>query len=564
MMIPSLFVNPAITIAHHSFSLGLFSIFLVFALDALKRKKDTLAQALGGMGIASIAPLASLAIVYAAADKLMFMSAILYIIGFSIGVVGGIWFLRNLLVKFETAMSTRWTKRNSMERNKKTDVRDIAKSLPEPGLAFVPTKHFDIDKGVFIGRDSTGGDIFLPYSDFAIQHTLLTGRTRAGKGVAAQTIIPQLVERGEFVVILDPKIDSFMPYIFSQECKRMGKPYRFLDLRQSAPAQINIFKNCDEETLENMFIGGFSISEKGSDSDFYKLADRKAARQAAKYLANSDKTCSDAIEEFGKFWADEAAAFESYMREMSELESVNCRGADDIEKLARSGGVLYVVGDMINPRILRMQKMILLRLLFLAKQTFEDETRPTICVFADEFKTHISRPFMISLGASAGWRLHTILAFQSLQDLADCPADLDKDAVRGSVMENCAVQISYAVKDPDTAEWLARSTGTIQVDDEARQVTKNLALAEHMADERTIRQSERYFIDENMFQNLPKGIAVLAMPGHLARFAQTSMIPLEFKDREAIKPVEGVSGRPQALVATETEMPSEVDDFSEF
>jgi len=42
-------------------------------------------------------------------------------------------------------------------------------------------------------------------------------------------------------------------------------------------------------------------------------------------------------------------------------------------------------------------------------------------VFADEFKCHISRPFMLSLGASLGWRLKTILAFQSLQDLADCP-----------------------------------------------------------------------------------------------------------------------------------------------
>lgn len=56
---------------------------------------------------------------------------------------------------------------------------------------------------------------------------------------------------------------------------------------------------------------------------------------------------------------------------------------------------------------------------------------------------------MVSLGAAAGWGLHCILAFQSLQDLADMPADLGKDAVRGSVMENCAIQLSESPPDPE-------------------------------------------------------------------------------------------------------------------
>lgn len=563
MVIPNLFAPPALAMIKHSFALGLFSVFLVAALDASKRKKDTLAQVLAGLGMTCALPLVSLIVIYAAAERLMLLSAALYFLGLAIGTVGGFVGLRQFAPRFES-MAAKLTKKTGMERSKKTDVREIGASLPKPGAAFLPTDNFDQAKGIFVGKGINGEAIYLPYSDFAIQHTLLTGRTRAGKGVAAQTIIPQLMERGEFCVVLDPKVDSFMPYIFKQEAERLGKPYTFIDLRQSAPAQINIFKNCNEETIENMLIGAFSLSEKGTDADFYKLGDRKAARQAAKFLANSDKTSADALAEYGKFWAEEAGAFNSYMQEMAELESVNCREANDLESMTMAGGMLYVVGDMINPRIIRMQKMILLRLLFLAKGTFEDEARPTICVFADEFKAHISRPFMVSLGASAGWRLHTILAFQSLQDLADCPADLDKDAVRGSVMENCAVQISYAVKDPDTAEWLARSTGTIQVDDESRKVTKNLALAESLDDERTIRQAERYFIDENMFQNLPKGIAVLSLPGTLSRFAQTSMIPLKKKDKSAITPVEGISGLAKETLDELAEMPAQSDDYSEF
>lgn len=114
--------------------------------------------------------------------------------------------------------------------------------------------------------------------------------------------------------------------------------------------------------------------------------------------------------------------------------------------------------------------------------------------------------------------LCAILAFQPLQDLADCPADLDAESVKGSVMENCAVQISYAIKDPVTAEWLSKSTGTVLVDDESRKIEKNIALSETFENERSVRMAERYYIDTNMFMNLPKSCGVLSIPGNLARF----------------------------------------------
>ncbi|MCX8018844.1 MAG: hypothetical protein N2690_13265, partial [Rhodocyclaceae bacterium] len=52
--------------------------------------------------------------------------------------------------------------------------------------------------------------------------------------------------------------------------------------------------------------------------------------------------------------------------------------------------------------------------------------------------------------------------------------------------------------------------------------------------ERTIRQQERFFIDENMFLMLPKGCAVLTVPGELARFVFTSPVPLQ-KDAAALR-----------------------------
>jgi hypothetical protein len=443
-----------------------------------------------------------------------------------------------------------------LERNRKTDVRDIGQFLPSEIRGFDPGNFTKPDRGMFVGLDESRRPVYLPYETWQISHTLLTGRTRSGKGVAAQILLSQAIQRGELVVVLDPKVDNWMPHVFAREAEASGVPYHYLDLRQSAHPQINPFLGCDAETIENMLIGGFSLTEKGEAADFYRLADRKAARQCAHWLAaHPDATARDAVLALGNDWAEVAPAFHSYLLEMAELPSVN-RHSDgvDIASLEKTGGLLYVVGDMINPRIIRMQRMILLRLLFLAKSRSDLEATPrTITVLADEFKVHISRPFMAALGASAGWGLHCILAFQSLQDLADCPADLDKDAVRGSVMENCAIQLSYAIKDPDTAEWLAASTGTVLVDDESRRVTRNIALSETVDPGRTLRQAERYLIDTNMFMNLPKGCGVLSMPGQLAQFCFTSPMGVERMSSAvcpSIPPAESQSEKPSSLASS--------------
>jgi hypothetical protein len=58
-------------------------------------------------------------------------------------------------------------------------------------------------------------------------------------------------------------------------------------------------------------------------------------------------------------------------------------------------------------------------------------------------------------------------------------------------------------------------------------VERNVALAETVLPERTIRQSERYLIDENMFLMMPKACAVLRVPRELARFVFTAPVAVE-------------------------------------
>lgn len=452
-----------------------------------------------------------------------------------LGCVAGIVWLRSGVQILDT-MFEMFSVKTGLERDKKTDIRHIAKVLPPAIKPFDPARYFKPSKGVFIGLDRRRKPIYCDAQMFDESHLLLCGRTRSNKGVAAQIVGAQSIRRKELFVVLDPKFDAWMPHVFAAEARAAGQPYVFLDLRQSAPSQINPFDAADTEEVENLLLAAFSLAERGDAADFYRVGDRRAALECARLvtemrirLRRTPTAAEIMATEVAGGWREGAANFWGYMMEMAELPSVNARNGLSLDAMLASGGCLYILGDMQNSRVVRMQRLFLLRLMQLAKKriAYAGEPARVIRVFADEFTVHISRPFLVSLAASAGWRMCVILAFQTLGDLADCPADLTAEAVKAKVWENCALKLLYAVRDSDTAEWLARSTGIIQVDDEMRRVDRNLALSESLATERSLRQSETYLIDVNMLLGLPKGCGVLFGASVLPEFCYTSPMPAE-------------------------------------
>lgn len=83
------------------------------------------------------------------------------------------------------------------------------------------------------------------------------------------------------------------------------------------------------------------------------------------------------------------------------------------------------------------------------------------------------------------------------------------EAVVGAIVENAKFKLVYRVMDPDTADWVARMSGTILVDDEVRKAKTDAVLTESIDSERTIRQAERFFIDSNMILNLPDFVSFI-------------------------------------------------------
>lgn len=437
----------------------------------------------------------------------------------------------------------RVTRRSDMERNRKTDVREIGKHLPDPAKAFDPAKYLDAKKGVFLGLDEKGKPQYIAQDLWRRSHVQLIGTSGAGKGVAAAVLLAQALRDGEAVVVIDPKDDEWAPHVLRAEAERLGVPFRLVDLRDDAP-QLDLFDGATADQLEELLVAGFSLAEKGEAADFYRIADRQAARLAGCLLDDlgAGVTPQTLAEHPDIRKAKQnAAGFVGKLDELARVRSLNAPFARHLSDTVRDGGCLYIIGSMRNERIKSAQRMALVRLLQLVETRDRINSKPRpVCVFLDELKYHLSRPALEGLGAARDKGMHLVLAHQSLADLRDCPADLDGEAVVGAVVENCAIRITYRVRDPETAEWLASMSGTILVDDEVRKVERNVALAEVMDAERTVRQAERYLIDQNMLLNLPQRVAVV-YGGPLPVFAhicpvQAAKGPLELAVAPRVEP----------------------------
>ncbi|AYH27251.1 MFS transporter [Pectobacterium parmentieri] len=401
-------------------------------------------------------------------------------------------------------------KKTSLERELRTDVRTVKSLLPET-LHYNPLDYINLNKGIFIGIDRDEKPMYLPLKDWQRQHADIIGTTGAGKGVATGILLYQSILAGEGVFIMDPKDDEWATHLYRKACEDAGKPFALIDLRKPQ-YQLNLIEDITPDELEELFVAGFSLAEKGQESDFYRIDDRKAARMAAQFVSrNTASTIRDVYNgEYVQGITEDIKAFFGKIEELALLNAINAPTGFSLQSVFDEGGCCYVIGSMRNSKIITAQRMLLVRLYQLAERRDRvKETPRPIAIFLDELKYHLSKPALEGLGAARDKGVHIIMAHQSVADLKDCPADLKGDAVVGAVVENAKFKLIYRVMDPDTAEWVARMSGTILVDDEIRKAKTDAVLTETIDGERTIRQAERFFIDSNMILNLPDFVSFI-------------------------------------------------------
>ena len=424
-----------------------------------------------------------------------------------------------------------------LERNKKTDVREIHKFLPKP-VQFNPANFVNLKKGIFLGLDEDKKPYFLDFFPDNprryVKHVQVVGTTGGGKGIALALMAAQLLERGEAIFFMDPKNDEWAPHVLYDAAKRLGKPFHYIDLNPPCGPQLNPFHGATREQIFELFQAGFSLVDRGSDADFHAIADRREANKVAKLMAEKGLNAAQAYTAMdGNINAEK---FDGRLREIAETPSINATNGQgvDLAKVIREGGCVYFVGSLRNDITKMIQRLILVRLYQLVEERDRIDGDPRlVAVFLDELKFHISRPAIDGMSTARDKGLHFVLAHQSRGDLEDCPKDLTPKAVVDAIEENCKRRIVYQVQSPETARWLAEQSGEIQVDDEVRRITRNVAQAEIVDPERTIRQAERNFIDTNMLLNLPERVAVVYGQG-LAKFITIQPLQVK-KSREAVQ-----------------------------
>lgn len=421
------------------------------------------------------------------------------------------------------AIKHRLIKRSKLERNTRTDVRDVKDMLPD-SVEYNPLEYIDLTRGVFIGLDTDDQPQYMSVKEFQSQHADIIGTTGSGKGISATVLLYQAILLDEAVFVEDPKNDEWAPHVLKKACEQADKPFYLVDLN-NLNFQLDLLADISPEQLEELFSAGFSLSKKGEGADFYRIADRRAARNtAATYqpgMTLRELFESDFVRQLG----ETTPAFYGELEEIALVNAINARHGLSLKKIVDEGGCCYITGSMRNQKIISAQRMILTRLIQIAETRDRIGSRPRpVAILLDELKYHLSRPALEGLGAARDKQVHIIMAHQSIRDLYDCPADLDGDAVAGSVIENCKFMLVYRLRDPDTAEWVARMTGSILVDDEMRKVKTDMSLTETVETDRMIRQAERYFIDSNMLLNLPPFVGFVFTQNALARATRLAHI----------------------------------------
>ncbi|HHN6519961.1 TPA: type IV secretory system conjugative DNA transfer family protein [Escherichia coli] len=431
---------------------------------------------------------------------------------------------RRLLAGEIDSLKHRMIKKSKLERNTRTDVRKVKELLPD-SIEYNPLDYIDLKKGVFIGLDKDDQPQYITIKEFQKQHAAIIGTTGSGKGITASVLLYQAILLGEAVFVEDPKDDEWAVHVLREACKKAGKKFVVINLNRTNH-QLDLLADISHEQLEELFNAGFSLSKKGEAADFYRIADRRAARNVAA-IHKTGMTLYDLFNDDNvKSIGEDAPAFLGELEEIALVNSVNANKGFSLKEIFDNGGCCYIIGSTRNQKIISAQRMILTRLIQIAETRDRINTTPrVVAIFLDELKYHISRPTMEGLGTARDKSVHIFMAFQAIDDLRDCPSDLNGDSVIGAVIENAKFKLIYKIQNPETAEWAAKMTGSILVDDEMRKVRTDLSLTEKVDTDRMIRQAESYYVDSNMFLNLPERVGFVFTSKDLPKATKMSHIP---------------------------------------
>jgi hypothetical protein len=432
--------------------------------------------------------------------------------------------IRGTLVLYIILLPILWLWHRTTRLDAQHDgLSDIRKSFNESERpAYDPHRYFKFKKGIFVGLDDRRKPVYIPWSDYNTTHMQVIGTTGAGKGVMSTMMLIQCALNGQRVIVFDPKNDKHAPNVIALAAQQAGLPFHLIDLRPETPPQVNPFRFATYAEMKELLITTFDLADTGTAADFYRLLDRKAARDVIRHAgANPTIKRMLAVANESPFITHEdGIAFQEKLTELTELEALNTDEGPNLSDLIATPGFLYIIGSIRNVESLQCQKLLLLRILQIIEKRPESlaDNLP-IALMLDEFKYIVSPPALQALGTVRDKNCHLTLAHQSIGDLEECQG-LDPAAVRGAVLENTGIKFIYRATTLETAQWASGLSGTIVAK------TRRSDIQQSAFDAATAQYTEveRALLTINDIYSMPKLVGMLFGVG-LARRCQAARMP---------------------------------------
>lgn len=400
---------------------------------------------------------------------------------------------------------------------------DIRRSFNETEWpSYDPRQYFALHKGIFAGLDDRRKPVYISWEDYNTTHMQVIGTTGAGKGVMSTMMLIQCALNGQGVIVFDPKNDKHAPNVIALAAKEAGLPFHLVDLRPETPPQINPFRFATYAEMKELLTTTFDLADKGEAADFYRLLDRRAARDVIRRAGSNPtiKRMLEVADESPYITDEDAVAFQEKLIEMTELEAINTDEGPNLPELISTPGFFYIIGNIRSVESVQCQKLLLLRILqIIEKRPEELADRLPIALMLDEFKYILSPPALQALGTVRDKNCHVTLAHQSIGDLEEC-IGLDAAAVRGAVLENTGIKFIYRAKTSETAQWASELSGTIIAK------TRRTDIQQSAFDAATAQYNEveRALLTINDIYAMPKLVGMLFGVG-LARRCQAARMP---------------------------------------
>ena len=438
----------------------------------------------------------------------------------ALNLIAGWFAVRYWLPKLNYWVNETVTKKGYQESSF-SDIRIVSKDAPS-SIDYDPRSLWRLqDEHIFIGLDIVRKPVYITLAEWCSQHQQVLGTTGFGKGVAVSNQLSQCLALGQTVVVFDPKNDEWAPSVLTRIAEHYNRPLCFIDLNVDEP-QFNPLFGASQKQIFDLFVGSFGLAEGRGDSDYYRSHERRVVRQWIEGLEKGQSLTqlSDALTETDYKNAPKLC---NDLTELAMLGCINTNQKGAWYDVIDQGGLIYIIGSIRSEPVLRLQKMLLLRLMQRLEQRDRNQSHTHVTIFLDELKYLLCKPSLQALGTIRDKFANVILAHQSINDLLDVPDDLDPQAVRSAVLENTALKLIYRSQDPDTVEWIAKRSGTIPAHKEMLEQSRNEGFTEMTGSERRLIETERYLVDPNMILALQKRCGIW-FSGDPAKIVFTSPI----------------------------------------